>query len=329
MNMKKMIAALMSAALACGAIRDADAAFRTFPAAAVNTDNPFNKQNDKEVPYDGSRWVQPVEWNVPTINPRDYNGGIMLFFDKIGLEPDYALGKTQRVYFSIVGAEVPVSMMKFHIFYDTRLKIQNNTKGEVVTAGKAVSEFTIGSAMIKDGQLAFYAYSDKDVDLNKGCIFTIDFIIPENAEPGDLYPIGLSYVEDGIVCDSFINAAKDEAGKLQMTYVFTKGIYSGYIKVMGEKKPVRGDTDGDREVSVADAQLTLKAYTTGIAGNDMNLTDKQIISADVNNDGEVSVDDAQYILRYYTQKSVAGTDITWEDLIGNTQQAAPQSDVKA
>ena len=78
-------------------------------------------QENKEVPYDGRYWIQPNEWNCFKIDSRDYEGGIMIFFDKIGLYPEYAKGKVQRVYVSVVGAQEPVSMMKFHIFYDKRL----------------------------------------------------------------------------------------------------------------------------------------------------------------------------------------------------------------
>ena len=84
--------------------------------------------------------------------------------------------------------------------------------------------------------------------------------------------------------------------------------------------PLYGDVTGDGEVSVDDAQLTLKAYTERIAGNDMKLTAEQIKSADVNSDGEISVDDAQNILKYYTEKSVAGKDITWDDIFGKKSQ---------
>lgn len=207
----------------------------TIVVSETESENPFNKQDDKEVRYDRSRWKQPLEWNCPTIDPRDYEGGIMLFFDKIGLEPEWARGKVQRVYFSIVGATEPVNTIKFHFFYDTRLTVKPNSKGEMINVGKGLSEFTTGSAMIEEGQLAFYAYSSNDVLLDRSSIFTVDFIVPENAEPGDLYPLGLAYVDDGIVADTFMNSQKDNAGKLQMTYVFTKGIYNGYIKIIGEK----------------------------------------------------------------------------------------------
>ena len=81
------------------------------------------------------------------------------------------------------------------------------------------------------------------------------------------------------------------------------------------KEPERGDLSGDGDISVDDAQLTLKAYTKGVAGLDNGLNPAQAKAADINGDGEVSVDDAQLILKYYTQKKVAGKDITWDDLL--------------
>ena len=79
---------------------------------------------------------------------------------------------------------------------------------------------------------------------------------------------------------------------------------------------VRGDVNSDGEVSVDDAQLTLKAYTERMAGNDMKLTDEQFKAADVDGNGEISVEDAQWLLKYYTEKYVAGKDITWDDIFG-------------
>lgn len=202
----------------------------TTAAKPYDPSNPFNKQDNKEVPYDPSPWKQSKNWT----DPKGYNGGIMLYTDKIGLQPEYARGKVQRVYISVTNEDVPVNMMKFHIFYDTRLTVKKNSKGEAVAPGKGISEnpFTSGSAIVKEGELAFYAYSNKDISVDKRCIFTIDFIVPENAKSGDLYPIGLSYVDDGIAADCFINLNKDDAGRKQMAYLFQKGIYNGYIKIL-------------------------------------------------------------------------------------------------
>lgn len=210
-------------------------------AKAAPYENYFNKQDDKEVKYDSSYWIQPPSWNTPKIDPRDFDGWVMLFADKIGLEPEYAHGKVQRVYFSLLGVETPVSMMKFHIFYDTRLKVVENSKGELINPGKAVEGFTTGSAMVEEGQLAFYAYSDTAVPIEKASLFTIDFRVPEDAEPGELYPIGMSYVDDGVVCDTFMGNNHDFAEKAQMTFVFTKGIYNGYIRIIGDPRTQKAD----------------------------------------------------------------------------------------
>ena len=76
-----------------------------------------------------------------------------------------------------------------------------------------------------------------------------------------------------------------------------------------------GDLNDDGAVSVDDAQMTLKAYTERIAGNDMKLTADQILAADVDESGELSVEDAQFILKYYTAKTVAQKDIIWDDIL--------------
>ena len=88
--------------------------------------------------------------------------------------------------------------------------------------------------------------------------------------------------------------------------------------------PLRGDVNGDDTVSVDDAQLTLKAYTNRIAGNDMKLTAEQIKAADVDGNGEISVEDAQWLLKYYTEKNVAGKAVTWDEILGKKTQSLPR-----
>lgn len=75
-----------------------------------------------------------------------------------------------------------------------------------------------------------------------------------------------------------------------------------------------GDTDGDSDVSVIDAQLALKAYTERISGKDAGLTRAQIQASDIDRDGAVSVEDVQLILKYYTENTVAGKTVTWAAL---------------
>ncbi|MBR3446698.1 MAG: leucine-rich repeat protein [Oscillospiraceae bacterium] len=75
-----------------------------------------------------------------------------------------------------------------------------------------------------------------------------------------------------------------------------------------------GDTDGDNDVSVIDAQLALKAYTEGLSGKPNGLTQAQVQATDINRDGKVSVEDVQLILKYYTENTVAGKTVTWAQL---------------
>ena len=109
MKTGKFIAALLSFAVMCSSpaylLSRGNAVHgggQTAYAYNEGAENPYNKQDDKMVKYDGSKYVQPPYWNEPHIDPRDYDGGIMLFLDKIGLEKEYAKGNAQRVYFSEV-----------------------------------------------------------------------------------------------------------------------------------------------------------------------------------------------------------------------------------
>ena len=312
---------------------------------AVGTDsgleNQFNYQDDMEVPYDRKSWIQPREWNSPKIDPKDYKGGIMIYFDKIGLEPEYARGKVQRIYCSITGATEPISSLKFHIFYDTRLTVKENADGEFITAGRGLNSFTTGSSMIEEGKLVFYAVSE-NTDLDQSCLFTIDFIVPENADQGELYPFGISYVDDGIAYDTFINSEQDDAGKLQMTYVFTKGIYNGYIRMNGEKKTTTattvtttttttayispdeytlGDVNGDGRINAVDASLVLAYYARISTNQEGGYDQKQRLAADVNFDGVINAVDASNILAYYAYSSTEkGTPVTLEEFMAAGRQ---------
>ena len=95
----------------------------------------------------------------------------------------------------------------------------------------------------------------------------------------------------------------------------SKGAGNEYELADYDCETALGDADGSSDVSVSDAQLTLKAYTEGVAGKDSGLTKAQKMAADINRDGKVSVEDAQLILKYYTENNVAGKNITWKDLL--------------
>ena len=78
---------------------------------------------------------------------------------------------------------------------------------------------------------------------------------------------------------------------------------------------LRGDANGDSDVSIEDAQYVLNAYTKSLGTGFVDMPEEAAKASDVNGDGEVSVDDAQYILIYYTKNQVAGKKTAWEDII--------------
>ena len=103
------------------------------------------------------------------------------------------------------------------------------------------------------------------------------------------------------------------------------GLFRGYeestLKKYAEHYQIRfdpisqGDADGDAQVTIADAQSVLKAYTDAVAGKADTLTDEKRKAADVNGDSAVTVEDAQLILKYYVSNTVAGNAISWKELL--------------
>lgn len=94
----------------------------------------------------------------------------------------------------------------------------------------------------------------------------------------------------------------------------SKTVSEQYVLADYDCETLLGDTDGDSDVSVIDAQLALKAYTEGVSGKPNGLTQAQVQSTDIDRDGKVSVEDVQLILKYYTENTVAGKTVTWAAL---------------
>ena len=99
-----------------------------------------------------------------------------------------------------------------------------------------------------------------------------------------------------------------------MTYVFTKGIYNGYIAIIGEKKttttpPVStdeytlGDVNNDSQINAVDSSSVLAYYARISTNQDGGYTEEQKLAADVDNDGLINAVDASNILSYYAYVS--------------------------
>ena len=53
-----------------------------------------------------------------------------------------------------------------------------------------------------------------------------------------------------------------------------------------------------------------------MAGLESGLTEQQAKAADINGDKTVSVEDAQLILIYYVSNTISGQNVTWDELLG-------------
>ena len=98
-----------------------------------------------------------------------------------------------------------------------------------------------------------------------------------------------------------------------MTYVFTKGIYNGYIKVIGEKKiKIKydlGDVNNDGLINAIDASSVLAYYALTSTNKNPGYTNEQKLAADVNYDGAINAIDASNILAYYAYASTTEEDV--------------------
>ena len=76
-------------------------------------------------------------------------------------------------------------------------------------------------------------------------------------------------------------------------------------------------------IGVEDAQLTLLEYVNAMTGLENNLTEKQKLAGDINGDKEISVEDAQNILLYYVSNTLSGQNVTWDELLGKNKPSEP------
>lgn len=80
---------------------------------------------------------------------------------------------------------------------------------------------------------------------------------------------------------------------------------------------MRGDPDGNGEVTVEDAMIVLNAYAEEtLAGNPSPLTPQQFAASDVDFNGIIDLSDATYVLNYYAEEMV-GNEADWDAIIAS------------
>lgn len=68
-----------------------------------------------------------------------------------------------------------------------------------------------------------------------------------------------------------------------------------------ERAPLKGDADLDDKITASDASLVLQEYASLSGGNKLSLNEKQFSAADMNSDGKIDARDAAKILRKYAE----------------------------
>ena len=66
------------------------------------------------------------------------------------------------------------------------------------------------------------------------------------------------------------------------------------------------------------------SYVQTLSGLKSCLTEQQAKAADINGDKTVSVEDAQIILIYYVSNTLSGKNVAWDELLGKKAQALPR-----
>ena len=139
-----------------------------------------------------------------------------------------------------------------------------------------------------------------------GVLFTLVFTAADSAKP-DTYPVTFSKPD---FLDKDTNAVQVSCT-------------DGAVILTAEETPafLLGDVNGDGEISVEDAQLTLIEYVNTMSGLDSGFSEKQKLAGDINGDKVISVEDAQNILLYYVSNMLSGQNVTWDELLGKNKPA--------
>ncbi len=188
-----------------------------------------------------------------------------LSFDKLSVSADKAQGKTYKINLNVSGMDKLYNDLAVHIYYDTRLKV-----GEIGSPeGGASSEMDLYESTVNPGEIYLRAdgwWSDRNPHNNSGrdgAFAEISFTLPDDAEPGDLYPIGISYMYKAPSMDYIRDVDYPSGTGNYLKYcVFSGGIENGYIKVTSDVlSTLRGDANLDNQVNIADAVLVMQVST--------------------------------------------------------------------
>ncbi len=128
---------------------------------------------------------------------------------------------------NVSGADMKYASTGLHICYDNRLTIAEKSSGYAID----YLNMTISSEYTPSYEYGmneiFLATSGNKCSGMDGTMWTITFILPDDAKNNDVFPIDIAYKENSETADMFSNVTNNRDGQLMSAYTFTKGIYNG------------------------------------------------------------------------------------------------------
>ncbi|MDE5770878.1 MAG: hypothetical protein K2I06_04485 [Ruminococcus sp.] len=190
------------------------------------------------------------------------------------------MGTPIEVNFTLSGGmDKKYSTTGTHVDFDNRLSYPVKKDGSPdIKIGKAFEQLdliSVGEYVTKYGDSRFSIMTNSSSDNGyDGTMYTLQFYLPEDVQPGDFYPVDIVYM-DG---DMFTDIADSKEAQLAQAYLFTWGIDNGGISIEGSAVTTTATTKTTTPIITTTSTATAPATTTtetvvtyGVNGVDISI----------------------------------------------------------
>ena len=199
--------------------------------AAASSPNPFDLQDNKEVPYSGGLYfgLDASETEEAENKPQISVSSVTL---------DSPTSDEIAVTISVDGGHGKWSYTNLFIGYDTRLTCKTTSSGKpYYEKGPATDSLSLVSVSKTSTAGVLLASTSGSSNYgHNGVMYTLYFTLPSSAKAGDVYPIGIFYNTGET--NRFTNVNQDSEGTAMQSWVFYKGITNGGILIKSKNPPV-------------------------------------------------------------------------------------------
>ena len=178
------------------------------------------------------------------------------------LQPDGNISsRRMTVSVCVSGADGKYASTGIHLFYDSRLAAERDSKGNIIiNKGEAAEELNMlfGADNTKKSEGMEGIFAATSANANNGMdgeFFSFDVILPEDARNGDVFPLDIVYMEYAYATDVFIDVYKKNIP--MQAYLFTKGIYNDENPITNSGDYLR---DRERCSALADINPSCDGY---------------------------------------------------------------------